>query len=497
MPPGAAGIATYTYLVPDALADLELGEAVLVEFGRRQALGIIVAEASELPASGAKPIVDRVRADGPLLPGLTLALASGIARHYLAPPALVLRAMLPPGLLERLELVAELTPAGATAGDATSGAGEDAAGARATADLLAQLARGPRPVRDLAGPDGRAGLLRRLRALEAEGRVSLGWTLLGAGAGPRYERWIRLLDAGRAAVAALAAGESLPGRPLGPRQVESAGRARGGTGRGTARGRAGRPSRTDRRCRARPTRPGRGRGPRAPAPTTGEATGRQAWRPSRRERPPARPGRGGRPDRGRHRRPGPAPAPARWRDRRRQDRDLRRGDRRLARSRAAGPRARAGDRPRPPARRPVAGRPRRPGRARPFRARGRGALRRVATDPRRRRRHRGRDASGRGRAAGRCRGRSSSTRSTTPRTRATGRRGSRRATSRSAWPSWRVPRSCSGRRRPRSRASAAPGAATTTGSSCRLVRSAPPRPSRSSTCAPSWPPASAASCRAR
>ena len=34
---------------------------------------------SELPASGAKPIVDRVRADGPLLPGLTLALASGIA----------------------------------------------------------------------------------------------------------------------------------------------------------------------------------------------------------------------------------------------------------------------------------------------------------------------------------------------------------------------------------------------------------------------------------
>jgi primosomal protein N' (replication factor Y) len=217
---GRGGDRTYTYLVPDALEDLQPGEAVLVEFGRRQALGIIVAEASELPASGAKPIVDRVRADGPLLPGMTLALASGIAKHYLAPPALVLRAMLPPGLLERLELVAELTPAGATTGDATSGGGLDAAAARATADLLAQLARGPRPVRDLAGPDGRAGLLRRLHALEAEGRVSLGWTLLGAGAGPRYERWIRLMDAGRAAGAALAAGESLPGRPLGPRQVE-------------------------------------------------------------------------------------------------------------------------------------------------------------------------------------------------------------------------------------------------------------------------------------
>src|SRR6187401_3594010 len=37
---GRGGDRTYTYLVPDALADVELGEAVLVEFGRRQALGI-------------------------------------------------------------------------------------------------------------------------------------------------------------------------------------------------------------------------------------------------------------------------------------------------------------------------------------------------------------------------------------------------------------------------------------------------------------------------
>ena len=64
------------------------------------------------PAAGTdvKPIVDRVRADGPLLPPLTLALARWIAAHYLAPPALVIRSMLPPGLLERLELVAERTP---------------------------------------------------------------------------------------------------------------------------------------------------------------------------------------------------------------------------------------------------------------------------------------------------------------------------------------------------------------------------------------------------
>ncbi len=103
---------TYTYAVPAELGDLVLGEAVLVDFGRRQALGIIVAETDRRPAGALRPIVDRVRADGPLLPPLGLAFAAWIADHYLAPPALVLRAMLPPGLLERLELVAELAPTG-------------------------------------------------------------------------------------------------------------------------------------------------------------------------------------------------------------------------------------------------------------------------------------------------------------------------------------------------------------------------------------------------
>ncbi|HEY8636208.1 MAG TPA: primosomal protein N' [Candidatus Limnocylindrales bacterium] len=210
---GRGGDRTYTYLVPEHLDDLELGEAVLVGFGRRQALGIVMAEATALPEVAARPIVDRVRADGPLLPPLGLTLARWISAHYLAPPALVLRAMLPPGLLERLELVAELAPGagGATAvpSDAT------------TTDLLAQLERGPRPVRDLAGPDGRAGLLRRLRVLEVDGRVGLAWTLLGAGARPRYERWIHVSESGRAVAATLAEGGRPQGRGLGPRQTEA------------------------------------------------------------------------------------------------------------------------------------------------------------------------------------------------------------------------------------------------------------------------------------
>jgi len=206
---GAGGARPFTYSVPESLADLEDGEAVLVEFGRRQALGVVLGPADEAPST-TKPLVDRVRADGPLLPPLTLALARWVAAHYLAPPALVIRAMLPPGLLERLELVAERTPQ-PDAGDLDV----------VDADLLEQLGGGARPARDLAAPDGRAGLLRRLRDLASRGLVTLDWTLVGAGAGPRYERWIRLLRDGRVAAEALAAGERPSGRPLGPRQVDA------------------------------------------------------------------------------------------------------------------------------------------------------------------------------------------------------------------------------------------------------------------------------------
>ena len=214
---GRGGDRTYTYLVREALADLEPGEAVLVEFGRRQALGIVLAEATAPPSVALKPIIERVRADGPLLPLLTLALARVIAAHYLAPPALVLRAMLPPGLLERLELVAEVAPGPVAETDPAGAEPDDPV----ALDLLGQLERGPRSVRDLAGPDGRAGLLRRLKALERAGRISLEWTLLGAGAGPRYERWIRLGETGRAMAATLAAGGRPPGHPLGARQVDA------------------------------------------------------------------------------------------------------------------------------------------------------------------------------------------------------------------------------------------------------------------------------------
>ncbi len=211
---GAGGSRPYTYAIPAELDDVEDGEAVLVPFGKRQALGVILGPATAEPGVTTRPIADRIRADGPLLPALSLALARWIAEHYLAPPALVVRSMLPPGLLERLELVAERAPAAAP----DAGADEVARDA-ADADILDQLEAGARPARDLAAPDGRAGLMRRLRSLADAGRITLDWTLLGASAGPRYERWVGLTASGRATARDLAADRRPPGRTLGPRQV--------------------------------------------------------------------------------------------------------------------------------------------------------------------------------------------------------------------------------------------------------------------------------------
>jgi primosomal protein N' (replication factor Y) len=194
---GGGGNRTYTYHVPERLADLQLGEAVLVEYGRRQALAIVLAEAADVPGVATKPILERVRADGPLLPPLSIALARWLSATYVAPPAIVLRAMLPPGVLERLELVAELAPAGGGGVRTREGPemrAEPSAGPADGGDMaiLDQLLGGPRAVRDLHAAEGRPALIRRLRGLAERGAIGLDWTLRAATAGPRFERRVHL-----------------------------------------------------------------------------------------------------------------------------------------------------------------------------------------------------------------------------------------------------------------------------------------------------------------
>ena len=201
--PGASK--TYDYSVPDRLAPVEPGEAVLVEFGRkRQALGVVLGPSSAATAAELKPLLARVHADGPLVPRLTLKFARWISEEYLAPPAATLRSMLPPGMLERLELVAEWS---------NTGPGPELEPAEV--EIREKLAAGPRPVRDMEGAEARPALLRRLRGMAAAGLLTLEWTLTAASAGPRFERWLMLTGEGQGLIAGSGAA---PAARLGLRQ---------------------------------------------------------------------------------------------------------------------------------------------------------------------------------------------------------------------------------------------------------------------------------------
>ena len=204
--PGAPGGRAFTYSVPASLADIGLGEAVMVEFGRRRAVGVVLRDVVQ-PEMATKPLLAQVRSDGPLLGELWRDLARHVAEHYLAPPGLVVRAMLPPGTLERIELFA--VPEG-----------EGPAPGELGALAAAVAAAGPGGIRvdDLPPASSRATLLRALRQLESDGSVALEWRVVPATARPRQQRWAVITQEGRAAAALLVAGERPDGPPFGPRQ---------------------------------------------------------------------------------------------------------------------------------------------------------------------------------------------------------------------------------------------------------------------------------------
>jgi primosomal protein N' (replication factor Y) (superfamily II helicase) len=202
---GPAGGQTFTYSLPEELSDVVPGEAVLVDFGRRRALGIVLAEQTDPPVVETRPVVARVRSDGPLLPPLQLRLADHIARHYLAPPALVIRQLLPPGLLERVALFA-------TAADAVPAEGGE------TLELVRSAGSAGVAVDDLPGGEGRPARLRELQRLAERGLLSLEWRVRPPAARELRERRVSLTVDGHANAQRLADGEKPAGQPLGPRQ---------------------------------------------------------------------------------------------------------------------------------------------------------------------------------------------------------------------------------------------------------------------------------------
>ena len=181
--PGVPGGRTFTYHVPASLADIELGEAVMIEFGRRRAVGVLLDDGVEPPVE-AKPLLARVRSEGALLGPLARRLALHVSRHYLAPSGLVVRAMLPPGTLERIALFAV---AGSTAGQVL-----------APDPLLAAVLSGGEAgvaTDDLPSSTNRATLLRSLRALEDEGVLRLEWRVVPASVRPKQRRWAAITEA--------------------------------------------------------------------------------------------------------------------------------------------------------------------------------------------------------------------------------------------------------------------------------------------------------------
>jgi primosomal protein N' (replication factor Y) len=210
---GVPGGRCFTYHVPAALHDLATGEAVIVDYGRQRVVGVVLADAAAPGLASTKPVLDRVRSDGPLLPSVTARLVARVAERYLAPPGLVVRAALPPGALESTALYAVAVDAAGTPGPSREGA---------EAALLERIrAAGPAgiAVEDLPAEPSRATRGRRLRTLQGAGRIALEWRLRPPEAIPRTERRAALTEAGRGAAHLLVEGGALPGRPLGPRQV--------------------------------------------------------------------------------------------------------------------------------------------------------------------------------------------------------------------------------------------------------------------------------------
>ncbi len=167
----------FDYLLPDRLEGVAVGSLLLVPFGRRRLVGVVVevAEASELPPERlAEPIEALEAGATPELVRLGLR----VSREYCSTPARGLEAVLPPGsgrarrgLGPRLCLLASLTDEGRAARDDGARLGRRQ---RTVLDALAE--RGWGPDAELAAPDleARSGADRRtLRRLEARGLIKL------------------------------------------------------------------------------------------------------------------------------------------------------------------------------------------------------------------------------------------------------------------------------------------------------------------------------------
>jgi primosomal protein N' (replication factor Y) len=204
----------FDYLGPGRLEPVDVGSMLVVPFGRRRMLGVVVglAEESELPA---ERLVEPLTALDPEVPAELVRLGLWVADEYCSTPARGLGLVLPPGtgrggrprVGARLALSAELTAAGR---EALLGGGP-AIGERQRAALDA-LRGGPRTAAGLVRDAGCS--YGSLRSLEARGLVAIerreigrrpGLTRVGASGGaepdlsPAQERAVGEIESSLAA----------------------------------------------------------------------------------------------------------------------------------------------------------------------------------------------------------------------------------------------------------------------------------------------------------
>ena len=157
---------TFVYRVPPRFRGaVEPGHRVLVPFRRREIVGCVDELVEETDVEGVRPVRDVLDRD-PVLSRPMLRLSRWVARYYVAPLGLVLRAALPPGLFA--ESTYRVSPAEADAEV------EDAEGdvERAVLERLAR-ASGPLQVGTLRQAAGDRSVWPALRALADRGMVRI------------------------------------------------------------------------------------------------------------------------------------------------------------------------------------------------------------------------------------------------------------------------------------------------------------------------------------
>src|SRR5262245_26685377 len=161
----------FDYRLPEAMSEVEVGSVLVVPFGRRRVVGVVVglADASELPRDRLAEPLEALEAG---VPPELVALGRWVGQEYCSTPARGLGLVLPPGVgtgaeARRVRPLVELEVEATDAGlDAL--AGGERLGLRQRAALRA-LAAGPKLARQLASSAGSDRST--LRRLEARGLV--------------------------------------------------------------------------------------------------------------------------------------------------------------------------------------------------------------------------------------------------------------------------------------------------------------------------------------